>query len=188
MNSWMNGQKCGLMNGWIGVGRKDGWMRGEMDGGTDRRADRWISGNMDKQAGKKKHKTSSLLVVLLWFYFLLYPFPGIINFSTMYSLCNQTIEMYFILKQITMQSTKQHSNYYGLCIHLLQNGIEFQVEQELNNVPLLLATYSPRRKFPTHSQSTRRLPERHPRICGQVQPTKRKCANGIFSLADRASV
>lgn len=39
----MNGQKCGLMNGWIGVGRKDGWMRGEMDGGTDRRADRWIN-------------------------------------------------------------------------------------------------------------------------------------------------
>ena len=62
------------------------------------------------------------------------------------------------------------------------------VEQELNNVSLLLATYSPRRKFPIYSQNMRRIPEHHPRICGQVQPTKRKYANEIFSLTDRASV
>lgn len=37
---------------WMDWYRKEGWMRGEMDGGTGRRADRWISGN--RQIGRKE--------------------------------------------------------------------------------------------------------------------------------------
>ena len=87
-----------------------------------------------------------------------------------------------------MQSKKQCSKCYGFCIHVLQKGDLVLGCARAEQHPPSPAIYRPRRKFPTHSQNTKQPPEHHPRICGQVQPTKRKCANGIVSLKETALV